>query len=324
MNDIFNILDNPEVIFASESFQKIQQHYKDDAENNSEEEHIKWRRKGFTRLLMKNSLVWKDKLEEDDTVWEAMDRYIVEGTMDEYSSKIPLYYKNFMPIESHSEFEEIVDLIRNELILYHTNLIYSKKIIDFLDNEFAKDGAFPTQILFLRQYLNVATSEMILVSTKLFSPTNTQKNISTGFPYLKNYVAKNCGENSGVKGVLGSEIRTLLKDGSKKCETLVKVRNALIAHYDIKKISEIRDIRINYDELKELYQLSVLILQKLSFYRFERMSCIYPNLIRCQGFEKAICQNPWMGCTRLDIDDYFSVLRQSFVSNLINTNGTHE
>lgn len=317
LDDIFNMLDTPGIKFASESFQKVQQHYKDNAEEDSEEEHIKWRRKGFTWFLLRNSPVWGDKLEEDDTIWEAMDRYIVEGTMNEYNSKMPLYYKNFMPTEKQSEFESIVDLIRNELISYHMNLTYSKKIIDFLDNEFSKDGAFPTQIIFLRQYLKVATSEMILVSTKLFSPTNTQKNISTGFQYLKNYIAKNCGENSDVKNILGKEIRALLKDGTKKCETLVKLRNALIAHYDINKIGEIKDFCINYNELKELYELSVTILQKLSFYRFERMSCVYPNLIRCQGFEKAVCQNPWMSCARLDIDDYFSMLRQFFTPNLM-------
>jgi hypothetical protein len=55
----------------------------------------------------------------------------------------------------------------------------------------------------------------------------------------------------------------------------------------------------------------------LSFYRFERLSCIFPELIKAQTFKVAVCQNPWSNSLNLDIDNYFAVLRKNFLPNLI-------
>jgi hypothetical protein len=316
LDRIFSLLDNENIKFEIENFQKIKHHYgNNEDKNDSEEERIKWRRKSFTRFLLKNSLIWKEKINEDDMVWERMDAYIVEGTMREYSEKIPMYYKNFMPIEIHSKFEEMVDLVRYELISYHTKLIYCKKIIDFLNEEFAQDGVILTQTNFLHQYLNTAASEMILVSTKLFATAKINANF--GFDYLKDYIAKNCNNNPELRGILGGELRGLISKGKKKCKELVIVRNSLIAHYDIEKVTEAKNIRVSYEELNELYEISVEILQMLSFYRFERLSCIFPELIKAQTFKVAVCQNPWSNSLNLDIDNYFAVLRKNFLPNLI-------
>ncbi|WP_373181279.1 AbiU2 domain-containing protein [Clostridium butyricum] len=318
LSRIFNLLDNANIKFEKEVFQKIQHEYRDVRDkNDSEEINIKWRRKSFTRFLLRNSLIWKDKLDKDNDVWSSMDKYIAEGTLNEYSKNIPMYYKNFMSNESQSKFEEMVDLIRNELISYHTKLVYCKRIIDFLNEEFAKDGVILTQTNFLNQYLNTAASEMILVSTKLFATANTKKNLNFGFDYLKDYIAKNCNNNSQVRLFLGGELRNMIGEGRKKCTELVKIRNSLIAHYDIEKVKETKNIKVSYEELNELYELSVKILQKLSFYRFDRSSCIPTELIKIQGFKSAVCQNPWSNGSNLDIDDYFAVLRKYFLPELM-------
>lgn len=317
LSRIFNLLDNTNIKFEKEVYQKIQYNYKKARyKNDSEETNIKWCRKTITHFLLTNSLVWKDKLDKDDTIWESMDKYIVEGTFNEYSQKIPIYYKNFMPNESQSKFEEMVDLIRNELISYHTKLIYCKKIIGFLNGEFTKEEGIVTQTIFLHQYLNTAVSEMILVSTKLFATANTKKNVNFGFDYLKDYIAKNCHNNSEVRVFLGGQLRNMIGEGKKKCTELVKIRNSLIAHYDIEKVNETKNIKVSYEELNELYELSVEILQKLSFYRFDRLSCIYPELIKAQGFKSAVCQNPFSNSSILDIDNYFAVLRKYFLPDL--------
>lgn len=318
LSRIFDLLDTENVKFENESFQKIQDQYMKDIDkekSDSEENKVKWRRKSFTRILLINSKKWKDKISKDDTVWEKIDECIVTGTMREYSGKIPMYYKNFMPNESQSIFEEMVDLVRNELISFHTKLVYCKKIIDFLNKEFAMDGVILTQTIFLNQYLNTAASEMILVSTKLFSTAKINANF--GFDYLKDFIAKNCKNNPDVRRVLGGELRGLIIDGKAKCKELVRVRNSIIAHYDIEKVSEVKNIKVSYEELNELYETSVKILQILSFYRFERLSCIYPEIIRARTFKVAVCQNPWSSSGNLDIDNYFAILRKSFLSNLI-------
>ncbi|NGT59124.1 hypothetical protein G6Z15_14910 [Clostridium perfringens] len=320
LSRIFNLLDDDNIKFKEESSQRIQCKYRDSIYKcKSEEKNIKNIRKCFTMFLLKNSLVWKDKIDTDDTIFEKMDKYIVEGTFNEYSKKIPMYYKNLMKNETQSKFEEMVDLIQRELTSYHTKLVYCKKITDFLNEEFAKDGVILTHTNFLCQYLNTAISEMILVSTKLFADTNTNKNINFGFYYLKDFIAKNCNKNVEVRALLGGELRNMIKEGKDKCIELVKIRNALIAHYDIEKVNEVKNIKVSYEKLSELYELSVKILQKLSLYRFDRLSCTYTELISLHGFKSVVCQNYWTNNSNLDIDIYFSALRKYFITDLMET-----
>lgn len=42
---------------------------------------------------------------------------------------------------------------KNELELYDTNLVYCKKIIDFITNEFNEKGIYITHTIFLNNYL---------------------------------------------------------------------------------------------------------------------------------------------------------------------------
>lgn len=315
LDAFFSLIDNPENKFEYNQSLAIQKRFESKKEVVTERD-LTWRRKGSAMFFLNNSM-WKDKMETDEEIWSDMDRFLTEGTMNEYSKKIPLYYKNFMPNDKHSRFEEMVDLIRDELISYHTKLVYCKKILDFLNDEFSEQGVFPAQTNFLYQYLNTASSEMILVSTKLFSTANTKKSVNFGFDYLKSYISQNSNNNNEVKAILGGELRNMINEGKKKCPKLIELRNSLIAHYDIEKVSETKKIKISYEELNEIYELSVIILQKLSFYRFDRLSCIYPELIRIHGFKHIVCQRFGINNKHLDIDDYFSMLRKSFLPELI-------
>lgn len=311
----FELIDSPEMKFECDECINIQKHYKRKREEMTERD-IAWRRKMPAQLFLHNSS-WKDKMEEDEEIWADMDRFLTEGTMEEYNKKNPMYYKNFMPDEAQGKYESMLDLIRAELVSYSTKLMYCKKIISFLEEEFTEKGVILLHTRFLNTFLNTAASEMILVAMKLFATTNTQKNENFGFYQLKDYISKNCNGNKDVRAYLGNkELKDEMKKGQEKCRELKIIRDALIAHYDISRVQEAKETRVSIEDLEEWYNLSVKILEKLSFYKFHRQDCAYAMMISFHGFENTVCQNIYNSMPKADLDEYLDVLRMYFVDNL--------
>lgn len=311
----FEVIDNPESKFECDEYINIQKHYKCRKEKMTERD-IAWRRKMPAQLFLHNSS-WKDKMEEDEEIWADMDRFLTEGTMAEYNKKNLMYYKNFMLDEAQDKYERMLELIRAELVSYSTKLMYCKKIIAFLEEEFATKGVFPLHTRFLNTFLNTAISEMILVAMKLFATTNTQRSENFGFYQLKDYISKNCNSNENVRARLGNKnLKDEMKKGQEKCRELKIIRDALIAHYDISRLQEAKETKVSIKDLEEFYSLSANILEKLSFYKFHRQDCAYAMMISIHGFEKAVCQNIYNNMPKTDLDEYLDVLRSFFIDKL--------
>lgn len=315
IDKIFELIDNPETKFECDKCIKLQNCYRREKEEITERDTLR-RRKMLAKLFLENS-AWKDKMEEDEEIWTDMDRFLIEGTMDEYNKKNSMYYKNFMADEAQGKYESMLELIRTELVSYSTKLMYCKKIISFLEKEFPEKGVILLHTHFLNEFLNTAVSEMILVAMKLFATTNTSKNENFGFYQLKDYISKNCNGNKDVRAYLGNkELKKEMKKGQEKCLELKIIRDALIAHYDISRIQEARETRVSFEDLEEWYNLSVKILEKLSFYKFHRQDCVYARMINIHGFEKTVCQNIYNSFSKTDLDEYLDVLRMFFIDKL--------
>lgn len=315
IDEFFKVIDSPSTRFEDVENINIQKQNRWNQIEMSERD-IAWRRKNPARLFLYNS-DWKEQMELDEEIWSDMDRFLTEGTMNEFNRRIPLYYKNFMKTDAWEKYENMLELIRSELVSYNTRLIYCKKIISFLNEEFAVKGVILSHTNFLNHFLNTAISEMILVAMKLFATTNTNKNENFGFYQLKNYIANSCDENENVRRYLGDKkLKSDMKKGKEKCEEFKVIRDALIAHYDIDRIQEAKDIRVTVEDLEEWYNLSVEIFEKLSFYKFHREDCAYAMMIKFHGFAKAVCQNVYENNLQSDLDEYFDVLRMYFVDNL--------
>jgi len=311
---IFQYLQGDDAIYENPDFVKLKNHYVNWFDDDCEEVKITKFRESISRLLLKNSKIWKEKFDEDGSVWEKIDEFIVGRTFDVFTNRIPLYYKNILDHEHQIEFEKMVDLIRKELINYYLNIFYCNKIIHFLNDEFSIDGVFISDITFLQRYLDVAASEMILVCTKLFSKEKSKNNENFGFEYLKNFIGKNNIKKREVNSILGDEVKKILNEGKNKIKELKEIRDGIIAHYDLKRVDELKKTKIKYELLEEMYELSVRLLEILSFNRFHRLTCVYPKLIKYNGFKKIVCQK--MMPNTVDIDNYFEVLRYNFLPRL--------
>lgn len=309
----FELIDDQTIIFEYDIFRNIQKSYM--VKNAALPEcDVITRRKRLAGFFLYNS-PWKDKMEEDQGIWSDMDQFLTEGTMREYSKKNPMYYKNFMPEEAQNKYEQMLDLIRAELVSYSTKLMYCKKILHFFEEESTKEFSFPLSYCFLNTFFNTAISEMILVAMKLFSTTNTQKNENFGFYQLKDYIAKNCDGNANIHSSLdNTELKTNMNDGKKKCSKLKILRDALIAHYDISRVEEAKNTKVSIEDLEELYNLSTTILEKLSFFKFHRQDSAYAMMIETHGFKKAVCQTIFNNENMLqtDLDVYLDMLKNNF------------
>lgn len=243
--------------------------------------------------------------------------------------KSPYYYKNILLEEYHAEFEKILKSIQHDLKLFHKNLIYTKKIFDFINVEFKNEGIFPQELIFLQLFITNTVDSMILTTYKLaLDNANIQTKKNGGLSYLKSLINtkmlndKVTKENSHKKL---KEVKPLFK----KYESLSKegkidvLRNSKIAHYDIGKQEELKQIRVNLETLQKIYNVSVQIFEILSLKYFEYNSTFDYMMIESNSFEKFICQNAMMNNpnphAQLDIDNYFMYLRQKFISQLSNT-----
>lgn len=266
----------------------------------------------------------KQEDENNTDEYSKLINVIENKTIEEFNKNIPLFYKRIFVEEKISEFDIMLDIISSELKNYDINITYCEKIINFINNEFSKNGVFPTDLIFIKQFLLNASWVMILTITKLYcSNVNLDKKDNFGFYYLKTFVNKNCINDSNVKQkinkMLGGDVKSLLKQVKVKMNNMEEIRNKLIAHYDIKQIEDIKKIKLDLQVFKDIYEDSVRIFEILSLNKYNR-DTNSRKLIKAQGFKSIICQMSWMHnpnpSSILDIDRYFDSLRKNFINNL--------
>ena len=91
----FKLIDDQTIIFEYDIFKNIQKSYM--VRNAAlPERDIITRRKKLAGFFLYNSS-WKDKMEEYQGIWSDMDQFLIEGTMREYSKKIPCIIKISCP-----------------------------------------------------------------------------------------------------------------------------------------------------------------------------------------------------------------------------------
>lgn len=316
LDEIFRLFENKSVDdFDEKSYKMLFSNYYVKDINLTEEMNIKNLREHFSLLFLKQIPKFENELYEEN-VWGAISEYMVVDTMEEYSSNIPFYYKNILQEGCYETFEKMLEFIRSELVRYHSNILYIKKIVSFM-NEFNEKGAFPLDLQFLNRYLDTATSEMILVQTKLFSNANTKKQDNFGFDYLKAFISRYARDES-VNKLLGGDTRKKIKDAKDKCKKLEDIRNGMLAHYDIRTIQKGVIDTVNIEELEELFDISVDLLEIMSLHYFERKDIAFLKMIEIHGFRGAVCENIIMNnCQITDLDNYLNLLRGRFIDKII-------
>lgn len=262
---------------------------------------------------------------------------IYDETKEEHfiaeSSTISDYYKNILLEKYHAEFEQILESIQHDLKLFHTNLVYTEKILNFINIEFETEVFFLQDLAFLQLFITNTVSSMILTTYKLVLDTaNIQSKKNGGLSYLKSLINTKMLDDKVTKETIRNKLREV-KPLFKEYESLSKLgnidilRNSKIAHYDIGKQDEIKKIKVDLDTLLKIYNISVDIFEILSLKYFERNSSFNYKMIEIHSFKKFVCQSAMMNnpnpFSQLDLDSYFSYLRRNFVSSLSNKQYNH-
>ena len=169
----------------------------------------------------------------------------------EESKKNPNYYKNLLDSNDFNEFEEILEFLKEELRNYYVNLEYSEKIIRFIENEFSIDRVFPTQLIFIKQFLNNAFDSMVLSIYKLyFDRGNIVKKTNCGIKYLQTFLNKKLLQTEESQRAILRKAGKKIKETQTLGDNIVKIRNSRIAHCDIGKKSEVEKIVLQIETLK--------------------------------------------------------------------------
>lgn len=242
------------------------------------------------------------------------------------NSTIPDYYKNVLLEDYHAEFEQILKSVQHDLKLFHTNLVYTEKILNFINTEFITEGAFPQDLAFLHLFITNTVDAMILTTYKLvLDNANIKSKKNGGLSYLKSLInTKKLDDELTTKTIRNKlkEVRPLFKNYETLCNqgNIDVLRNSKIAHYDIGRQEEIK--KVDWDTLLKIYNVSVDIFEILSLKHFERRSTFDYKMIEIHSFKNYVCQNVMLnnpnGSTQLDVDGYFSYLRRNFISSLSN------
>lgn len=258
-------------------------------------------------------IYWNDELyaEQGNKIIEEIEDYYFENQKQQQQN----YYKNLFDEKYYEEFENILCLIRDNLRLYDMNMIYCKKIVDFLTNEFSKKGIFISQTMFIKNYLNNATDSMILIICKLILDIpNIGKKEKCGMSYLKSYISNNLNEES--RKIVQDELKYSKKkinEIKKMTEKLEDLRNSQIAHYDIKKIENVNKIKMSIEEFEAVFDLLCEILELLSMKYFLYESTFSYDMITIHGFKSFVCQNPFLHKEKTELDAFLDMLRKDFV-----------
>ena len=224
----------------------------------------------------------------------------------EESKKNPNYYKNLLDSNDFNEFEEILEFLKEELRNYYVNLEYSEKIIRFIENEFSIDRVFPTQLIFIKQFLNNAFDSMVLSIYKLyFDRGNIVKKTNCGIKYLQTFLNKKLLQTEESQRAILRKAGKKIKETQTLGDNIVKIRNSRIAHCDIGKKSEVEKIVLQIETLKSIFENSV-----------EYKGADDQEMIRIHGFEKFLIKNIWINSdSNTDLDLFFNTLRFNFMDN---------
>lgn len=222
-------------------------------------------KKSVMSCIERNGITWNS--DEYMKYYEKIDEELTELLLKETMSH-EQYYKNILTEESFEMFERIVTLLQGEVQFFYENLIYTQKIFDFI-NEFNQDGAFPTDLIFLRTFLGTASSNMILIACKLFFlgsvDYKTGENIS--FNYLRQYIYDNAKDKAIVQAK-SKNVKALLKTIKQELLPLEELRNTYIAHYQMNK-EESENIKIDINSLEKIFDVSCELLEELSLMYFQ-------------------------------------------------------
>lgn len=288
-------------------------------EKNDEERIV-----NFTELVYHSYTIKENVFARDDLSAERANK-IVDIVQDYYFDTLRCkqedYYKNLFDEDFYKEYESILCLISNELKLYDMNLVYCKKIVDFLTNEFEKKGIYIAQTIFLKNYLYNTVDSMILTICKMYlDAPDIGKKKNCGIRYLQSYIGKNLSE--GDKVVVKDKLRGAsdkIKEVRKIADKLENLRNSLIAHFDIKKIENVKEIKMEIKEFERVFDLSCEILELLSMKYFLHENRFSNKMIGSQGFKLFVCQNPVLHnpnpMWKMDLDYFFDTLRKDFIND---------
>lgn len=243
------------------------------------------------------------------------------------NSKIDDYYKNILIEESHTQFEQVLESIQYDLKMFHTNLVYTEKIINFINEDFKIKGVFPQDLIFLNLFITNAVTSMILTTHKFaLDKENVEKKRNGGLSYLRSLVNVQSINNLETKKIANGKTREV-KLLFNKYEQLSKqgnislLRNSKIVHYDVGKQDELENLKVDLNTLLDIYNVSVEIFEILSLKYFERISSFNHKMIKLHSFKNFICQNITMynpnPAAQLDIERYFVFLRKNFVNSLL-------
>lgn len=273
---------------------------------------IRKRRRYISDILLHNCERWKEEIKkEDEKITSELDEFVAGRTYEQNSFKELGFYKNIIKPDKWTEFEEMTDLIRNELVRFDVNINYCDKIERFINNEFSKDGVFPSDIMFIGNFMDNALSEMTLVATKMYSQARpNSSNPNFGFDYLKYFICASSENKETVVKIMGKQLKELIKEAKELVTKIEILRNAYIAHYDLTKLKEARSIQLDLEEFKRIHSISSRVFEILSLYRFHYYDSAYMNLIKYNGFENIVCKTYYMNkAQKTDLDRYLDVLR---------------
>lgn len=236
------------------------------------------------------------------------------------------YYKNVLIEEYHAEFEQIVESISYDLKIFHTNLVYLEKILDFINTEFKTEGVFPQDLIFLNLFITNTVNSMILITHKLvLDKADLQNKKNSGLHYLKVLIEKKMVDDEKIKMEIHEKLKIVkpLFQEYKRLSDLGNInilRNSKIAHDDIGKHEEINALKVDIGTFVKIHKFASDIFEILSLQYFERKSTFNSKMIQHHTFKKFVCQNVMMNnpnpSAQLDIDAYFACLRRNFVNSL--------
>ena len=114
--------------------------------------------------------------------------------------------------------------------------------------------------------MNNTVDSMILAICKMFlDAPDTGKKKNCGISYLQSYIGKNLSRDN--RKIVQEKLRDAgdkIKKVKKIADKLESLRNSLIAHFDIKKIESVKEIKMGIEEFESVFDLSCEILELLS------------------------------------------------------------
>lgn len=319
LDEIMYIFSEKDIALKNETLNEVREKILSLSEDRDNILKARARRRYISKFLLYNCERWRDDMKRDPIeIVSQLDEFVAGHTYDKSGLQEAGYYKNLLKPENWNEFEKMTDLIKNELVRFSININYYDRIQKFLNNEFSKEGVFPADIMFIKQFMDNAISEMILVSVKLYSKAKPNSdNQNFGFDYLKWFMIQSAEDKNEVTKFMGGKCKELIKSAKELVSKMEILRNAYIAHYDLQKIEEANDVKLEVNEFKKIHDISSKVLEILSLYRFNYDSK-YMNFIKIHGFKNIVCENIFINEEQhIDLDRYIDFLRLNFKSNLI-------